>query len=128
MILNEWVVWIWTLKCRSALKFGCHIDATEQQRALNFQLVVSDQLFSLIIVAYNKFKIQRPLLLSGINAISKWTDFSLIMKNQSYVLLTNWSKESFCEMILQRISNATRNSFGPVVFPWCNNPLIFLGA
>ena len=30
--------------------FGCHIDAAEQQRALNFELVVSDQLFSVIFV------------------------------------------------------------------------------
>ena len=35
------------------LQFGCHIDATKQQRALNFELVVSDQLFSVILVAYN---------------------------------------------------------------------------
>ena len=33
--------------------FGCHIEAAEQQRALNFELVVSDQLFSVILVAYN---------------------------------------------------------------------------
>ena len=33
--------------------FGCHIDATEQQRALNFELVVSDQLFSVILDTYN---------------------------------------------------------------------------
>ena len=33
-------------------QFGCHIDAAEQQRALNFELVVSDQLFSVILVAY----------------------------------------------------------------------------
>ena len=25
-------------------RFGCHLDATEQQRALNFELVVSDRL------------------------------------------------------------------------------------
>ena len=34
-------------------QFGCHIDAAEQQRALNFELVVSDQLFSVILVTYN---------------------------------------------------------------------------
>ena len=28
---------------------GCHIDATEQQRALNLELVVSDQYFSVIL-------------------------------------------------------------------------------
>ena len=32
---------------------GCHIDAAEQQTALNFELVVSNQLFSVILVAYN---------------------------------------------------------------------------
>ena len=35
------------------LLFGCHIDATEQKRALNFELVVSNQLFFVILVAYN---------------------------------------------------------------------------
>ena len=33
---------------KSQNEFGCHIDAAEQQRALNFELVVSDQLFSVI--------------------------------------------------------------------------------
>ena len=33
--------------------FGCSIDATQQQMTLNFELVVSDQLFSVILVAYN---------------------------------------------------------------------------
>ena len=33
--------------------FECHVDATEQQRTLNFELVVSDQLFSVILIAYN---------------------------------------------------------------------------
>ena len=36
-----------------AIEFGCHIDAAEQQRTLNFELVVSDQLFSVILVPYN---------------------------------------------------------------------------
>ena len=51
--------------------FRCHIDAAEQQRALNFELVVSDKLFSVNLAAYNQFKIQRPLLLSGINMTSE---------------------------------------------------------
>ena len=34
-------------------KFGCHIVAAKQQRVLNFKLVMSDQLFSVILVAYN---------------------------------------------------------------------------
>jgi hypothetical protein len=33
--------------------FGCSIDATKQQMALNFELVVSDQLFSVVLAAYN---------------------------------------------------------------------------
>ena len=32
--------------------FGCSIDATQQQMALNFELVVSDQLFSVVLAAY----------------------------------------------------------------------------
>ena len=35
------------------LEFGCHIDAAKQQRALNFELVVSNQLSSVNLVAYN---------------------------------------------------------------------------
>ena len=34
-------------------QFGCHIDATEQQRALNFELVVSDQFSSIIFIHLN---------------------------------------------------------------------------
>ena len=52
-------------------EFRCHIDAAEQQRALNFALVVSDQLFLVILVAYNEYKIQRPLLLGGVNVTSQ---------------------------------------------------------
>ena len=33
--------------------FGCHIDTAKQERALNFYLVVSDQLFSVILVTTN---------------------------------------------------------------------------
>ena len=32
--------------------FGCHIDATEQQRVLNFESVVSNWLFSVVLAAY----------------------------------------------------------------------------
>ena len=32
--------------------FGCSSDAAQQQMALNFELVVSDQLFSVVIAAY----------------------------------------------------------------------------
>ena len=34
------------------LLFGCSIDAAQQQMALNFELVVSDQLFSIVLAAY----------------------------------------------------------------------------
>ena len=34
--------------------FGCHIDTAEQQRALNFELVVSDQLFSVVLTTYKR--------------------------------------------------------------------------
>ena len=36
----------------SAFLFGCSIDAAQQQMALNFELVVSDQLFSVVLAAY----------------------------------------------------------------------------
>jgi hypothetical protein len=39
--------------------------------SVHFELVVSDQLISLILVAYNKFKIKRPLLLGSVNVISE---------------------------------------------------------
>ena len=34
------------------MPFGCSIDASQQQMALNFELVVSDQLFS-VVLAHN---------------------------------------------------------------------------
>ena len=34
------------------VEFGCSIDAAQQQMALNFELVVSDQLFSVVLAAY----------------------------------------------------------------------------
>ena len=34
------------------LLFGCRIDAAQQQMALNFELVVSDKLFSVVLAAY----------------------------------------------------------------------------
>jgi hypothetical protein len=35
-----------------AALFGCSIDAAQQQMALNFELVVSDQFFSVVLAAY----------------------------------------------------------------------------
>ena len=35
-----------------SLKFGCRIDTAQQQMALNFELVVSDQFFSVPLVAH----------------------------------------------------------------------------
>ena len=43
-----------------------------EQRMLNFELVVIDQLFSVILVTYNWFKIQYPLLLGAINVTSEY--------------------------------------------------------
>ena len=40
--------------------FGCSIDAPKQQMALNFEWVVSDQLFSVLLVVYKWFKISAP--------------------------------------------------------------------
>jgi len=39
---------------------GCSIDATQQQMALNFELVVSDQLFSVVLATSKCFKISAP--------------------------------------------------------------------
>ena len=33
-------------------QFGCSIDAAQQQMALNFELVLSDQLLSVVLAAY----------------------------------------------------------------------------
>ena len=33
-------------------QFGCSIEAAQQQMALNFELVVSNQLFSVVLAAY----------------------------------------------------------------------------
>jgi hypothetical protein len=41
-------------------QFGCSIDAVKQQMALNFELVVSNQLFSVLLAAYKWFKISAP--------------------------------------------------------------------
>ena len=40
-----------------SLKFGCSIDTAQQQMALNFELVVSDQFFSVVLAVYKWFKI-----------------------------------------------------------------------
>ena len=41
-------------------KFWCSIDAAQKQMALNFELVVSDQLFSVVLASYKWFKISAP--------------------------------------------------------------------
>ena len=43
--------------------------------ALNFESVVRDQLFSVILVAYNQFKIERPLLLVGVNVTFEYKTY-----------------------------------------------------
>ena len=40
--------------------FRCSIDAAQQQMALNFELVVSNKLFSVVLAAYKWFKISAP--------------------------------------------------------------------
>ena len=69
--------------CAISLLFRCHIDATEQQRVLNFELVVIGQLFSVILVEYNWFKIQSPLLLGSNNVTSKWAHIMLSFSNRN---------------------------------------------
>ena len=38
----------------------CSIDAAQQQMALNFELVVSDQILSVVLAVYKLFKISGP--------------------------------------------------------------------
>ena len=54
-LISAFLVWLpnhiykYILKVfATRMQFGCHIDTAEQQRALNFELVVSDQLLSVI--------------------------------------------------------------------------------
>ena len=52
--------------------FGFHVDPAKQQRALNLELDVINQLFSVILVAYNQFKTQHPLLIGSVNVTFEW--------------------------------------------------------
>ena len=54
------------------IPFGCHIDTTRWYMALNFELVVSDQLFSVVLVTDKWFKIQRHIPLCSVNVTSKY--------------------------------------------------------
>ena len=56
--------------------FGCSIDAAQQQMALNFELVVNDQLLSVVLAAYKLFKISAPELVLGGGICDSWTDKS----------------------------------------------------
>ena len=50
-------------KFPTAFVFGCSIDAAaQQQMVLNFVLVVSDQLFSVVLAAYKRSKIRAPVV------------------------------------------------------------------
>ena len=51
--LKQQTIKLWKL-------FGYSIDAAQQRMALNFELVVSDQLFSVVSAAYKWFKIRTP--------------------------------------------------------------------
>jgi hypothetical protein len=50
---------LWSVLCLFLLLLGCSIDAAQQQMALNFELVVSNQLFSVVLAAFH-FKISAP--------------------------------------------------------------------
>ena len=41
-------------------QFGCHTATSQQQMALNFELVASDQLFSVVLASCKWFKISAP--------------------------------------------------------------------
>ena len=53
--LKQQTIKLWKL-------FGYSIDAAQQQMALNFELVVSDQLFSVVLAGYKWFKISATAL------------------------------------------------------------------
>ena len=46
--------------CLIFLQFGCSTAALKQQMALNFELVVSDQLFTVVLASCKWFKISAP--------------------------------------------------------------------
>ena len=49
------------LKCSQIGEiFGCSIDAAQQQMVLNFELVVRNHLFSVVLATYKCFKISAP--------------------------------------------------------------------
>ena len=43
-----------------AFQFGCSTAASQQQMALNFELVASDQLFSVVLASCKGFQISAP--------------------------------------------------------------------
>ena len=49
-----------TITNKQAYKLGCSIDAAQQQMTLNFELVVSNQLFSVVLATYKWLKISAP--------------------------------------------------------------------
>ena len=49
-----------TIPNKQAYKLGCSIDAAQQQMTLNFELVVSNQLFSVVLATYKWLKISAP--------------------------------------------------------------------
>ena len=46
--------------CKKMDPFGCSTAASQQQMALNFELVVNDQLFSVVLASCKWFKISAP--------------------------------------------------------------------
>ena len=65
--------WLTTMMIHICL-FGYHFGAAEQERVLNFELVLNDQNYWEKLVAYNYFKIQRLLLLGGVNLTSEYRE------------------------------------------------------
>ena len=68
-ILNVWL--IFKLQHWNVKQFRCSIDAAQQQMALNFESVVSDQLFSVVLATYKWFKRYAPLVF-GSSICDSW--------------------------------------------------------
>ena len=67
--------WVWRSKAvlywfSIKVLFGCSIDTAQQQMVLNFELVVSNQLFLAVLVTYKWFKFQHHLPPCGVNVLS----------------------------------------------------------
>ena len=70
------------------MEFGCSIDDTQQQMALNFELVVNNQLFSVVLAACKWFKISVVIWW----AVHKICESTYILSHRSTNLIFGDSK------------------------------------